>query len=126
MQRVIWWILILIPCVPAGAAPSWPASATQWNPVPVGVGIYEDALAGSGADNFDTPPPAGMDLVGGMDPDGNGPFATGFWYSTAEDLMFRMRVDGDPTRATAELGRPGVELIVSRTVDAVRKSITHR
>jgi creatinine amidohydrolase/Fe(II)-dependent formamide hydrolase-like protein len=35
-------------------------------------------------------------------------------------------VDGDPTRATAELGRPGVDLIVSRTVDAVRKSITHR
>lgn len=35
-------------------------------------------------------------------------------------------VDGDPTRATTELGRPGVELIVSRTVDAVRKSITHR
>ena len=35
-------------------------------------------------------------------------------------------VDGDPTRATAELGRPGVELIVSRTVDAVRKSITPR
>ena len=35
-------------------------------------------------------------------------------------------VDGDPTRATAELGRPGVELIVSRTVDAVRKSISHR
>ena len=35
-------------------------------------------------------------------------------------------VDGDPTRATAELGRPAAELIVSRTVDAVRKSITHR
>ena len=35
-------------------------------------------------------------------------------------------VDGDPTRATAELGRPGAELIVSRTVDAVRKSITPR
>jgi creatinine amidohydrolase/Fe(II)-dependent formamide hydrolase-like protein len=35
-------------------------------------------------------------------------------------------VDGDPSRATAELGRPGVELIVSRTVDAVRKSISHR
>jgi len=35
-------------------------------------------------------------------------------------------VDGDPTRASAELGRPGAELIVSRTVDAVRKSITHR
>lgn len=35
-------------------------------------------------------------------------------------------VDGDPTRATAGLGRPGAELIVSRTVDAVRKSITPR
>jgi creatinine amidohydrolase/Fe(II)-dependent formamide hydrolase-like protein len=38
----------------------------------------------------------------------------------------REGVDGDPSRATAELGRPGVELIVARTVDAVRKSITHR
>ncbi len=35
-------------------------------------------------------------------------------------------VDGDPTRATAELGRAGVELIVARTVDAIRKSITRR
>ena len=35
-------------------------------------------------------------------------------------------VDGDPTRATAELGRAGTDLIVSRTVDAIRKSITHR
>ena len=35
-------------------------------------------------------------------------------------------VEGDPTRATAELGRAGVELIVTRTADAVRKSITHR
>jgi creatinine amidohydrolase len=35
-------------------------------------------------------------------------------------------VDGDPSRATAELGRAGVELIVARTVDAIRKSITRR
>ena len=35
-------------------------------------------------------------------------------------------VDGDPSRATAELGRAGVDLIVSRTVDAIRKSITSR
>jgi len=35
-------------------------------------------------------------------------------------------VDGDPTRATAELGRAGTDLIVSRTVDAIRRSITHR
>ncbi len=33
---------------------------------------------------------------------------------------------GDPTRASAELGQLGVELIVSRTVEAIRKSIAHR
>lgn len=35
-------------------------------------------------------------------------------------------VSGDPTRASAELGRLGVEMIVSRTADAVRKSIARR
>jgi len=35
-------------------------------------------------------------------------------------------VDGDPSRATAELGRAGAELIVTRTVEAIRKSITPR
>jgi len=35
-------------------------------------------------------------------------------------------VSGDPRRASAELGQLGVELIVSRTVDAIRKSIAHR
>lgn len=35
-------------------------------------------------------------------------------------------VDGDPTRATAELGRAGADLVVARTVEAIRKSITHR
>ena len=32
-------------------------------------------------------------------------------------------VDGDPSRASAELGRPGVEMIVARTTEAIRKSI---
>jgi creatinine amidohydrolase/Fe(II)-dependent formamide hydrolase-like protein len=35
-------------------------------------------------------------------------------------------VSGDPTRSSAELGRLGVELIVTRTADAVRKSIARR
>ena len=35
-------------------------------------------------------------------------------------------VEGDPTRASAELGRVGADLIVSRTVDAIRKSILAR
>jgi len=35
-------------------------------------------------------------------------------------------VSGDPSRATAELGQLGVDLIVSRTVDAIRRSIAQR
>jgi creatinine amidohydrolase len=35
-------------------------------------------------------------------------------------------VSGDPSRASAELGRLGVELIVSRTVEAIKTSIARR
>jgi creatinine amidohydrolase/Fe(II)-dependent formamide hydrolase-like protein len=35
-------------------------------------------------------------------------------------------VNGDPRRASAELGQLGVDLIVTRTVDAVRKAISRR
>ena len=35
-------------------------------------------------------------------------------------------VAGDPTRATAEIGRVGTDLIVARTVDAIRKAIASR
>jgi len=35
-------------------------------------------------------------------------------------------VEGDPTRASVELGRLGVELIVARTVDAIKTSISRR
>lgn len=35
-------------------------------------------------------------------------------------------VEGDPSRASAELGRLGVELIVSRAVEAIKKSIARR
>lgn len=35
-------------------------------------------------------------------------------------------VSGDPTRASAELGQLGIEMIVTGTVDAVRKSIARR
>jgi len=35
-------------------------------------------------------------------------------------------VSGDPSRASAELGQLGVELIVSRTVEAIRKSVARR
>jgi creatinine amidohydrolase len=35
-------------------------------------------------------------------------------------------VDGDPSRASVELGQSGIELIVTRTLDAIRTSIAHR
>jgi creatinine amidohydrolase/Fe(II)-dependent formamide hydrolase-like protein len=35
-------------------------------------------------------------------------------------------VDGDPRRASAELGALGVDLIVARTVDAIRESVARR
>lgn len=35
-------------------------------------------------------------------------------------------VDGDPRRASAELGRLGVDLVVARTVDAIRQSSKRR
>jgi creatinine amidohydrolase len=35
-------------------------------------------------------------------------------------------VYGDPRRATAELGQPGLEMVVARTVDAIKASIARR
>jgi creatinine amidohydrolase len=35
-------------------------------------------------------------------------------------------VSGDPSRASAELGQIGVDLIVSRTVEAIKQSVTRR
>jgi creatinine amidohydrolase len=35
-------------------------------------------------------------------------------------------VHGDPRRASAELGQAGVDLIVTRTVDAIKKAVGHR
>jgi creatinine amidohydrolase/Fe(II)-dependent formamide hydrolase-like protein len=34
--------------------------------------------------------------------------------------------DGDPTRASAELGRLGVDLVVARTVEAIKTATNHR
>jgi len=35
-------------------------------------------------------------------------------------------VNGDPARSSAKLGMPGVELIVTRTVAAIRKAVAKR
>ena len=100
-----WWKIIFaaiailsVPWFTAGAVPTWPALDTDWNPVLVGGNVYLDALANSGSDNFDTPPPEPIDIVGGIDQSGRGPFAAGFWAQNAAELMFRMRVDNDPSR----------------------------
>lgn len=88
--------ILSISWVPAGAVPSWPGLDSGWDTVTIGGGMYVDARTGDPGDNFDTPPQGPVDIVGGIDQSANGPFAAGFWAQSAEDLMFRMRVDTDP------------------------------
>jgi hypothetical protein len=78
--------------------PSWPAADYLWSPVMVDGSLYVDAQADAG-DYYTSRPPKAMDIVGGRDPQGNGPFAAGFWVLGPADLMFRLRVDGDPTES---------------------------
>lgn len=88
---------VLVSTLPAGAVATWPVADTDWDAVIVGGSTYVDALTGHPGDNYDTPPQGPLDIVGGIDQSANGPFAAGFWAQTAGDLMFRMRVDTDPS-----------------------------
>jgi hypothetical protein len=58
--------------------------------------MYVDARTNDAWDNRGTPPQGPVDIVGGIDQSGHGPFAAGFWAQSAQDLMFRMRVDTNP------------------------------
>lgn len=98
-----WLNLVLgmmtISCIPwlsAQAAPSWPGLDSDWDVVTIGGATYIDARTNDAWDNRGTPPQGPVDIVGGIDQSGNGPFAAGFWSQNAEDLMFRMRVDTNP------------------------------
>ena len=43
------------------------------------------------------------------------------------DLFFiESGIDGDARRSSAEIGRQGLDLIVTRTVDAIRKATARR
>jgi hypothetical protein len=99
MVIVISLFLLGLLSASARADVTWPASDNLWNPVLVGGSPYVDAQADSGFDSYDTKPPKPMDIVGGTDPQGDGPFAAGFWSVDATNIMFRMRVDGDPSQA---------------------------
>lgn len=88
--------ILCISWLPAGAVPSWPGLDSDWDVVTIGGGIYIDARTNDAWDNHDTPPQGPVDIVGGIDQSGNGPFAAGFWSQSTEDIMFRMRVDTNP------------------------------
>ena len=66
----------------------------------IGANPYTDALYVGGNPNNDTfatpPEPEMLDLVGGIDHHGAGPFPTGYWFRDTDNLMFRMRVDNEP------------------------------
>jgi len=80
-----------------GQAVSWPAN-NDWNPVTYQGSLYIDPLnQGPGTDRYATPPsPLGLDLVGGTDSNGNGPFGTAFWGDDGDNLLFRIRLDDEP------------------------------
>lgn len=100
MKRLnLIWSVIAILCVsaiPAAAVPSWPGLDSDWDIVTIGGAAYVDARTNDAWDNRDTPPQGPVDIVGGIDQSGNGPFAAGFSAQSAGDLMFRMRVDTNP------------------------------
>ena len=107
-----WSTLILgviaISCVPwlsAGAVPSWPGLDSNWDVVTIGGATYIDARTNDAWDNRGTPPQGPVDIVGGIDQSGNGPFAAGFWTQSVDDLMFRMRVDTNPNVGGSSFGR---------------------
>jgi len=87
--------------VSPGATVTWPNN-NQWTPLEVGGSLYADKVTVGGnpfGDVYDTPPnPEYTDIVGGIDSQGNGPFAAGFWYKDATHLMFRIRVDNEPSK----------------------------
>lgn len=102
---------LLLGLLPAGTglAISWPGDA-EWTALTYGLDLYVDALAtaSGGDDNFVTiPEPEVLDLVGGYDHHGAGPFAAGFSYQDNDYLMFRIRVDNEPT-----LAGPGADQLV--------------
>jgi len=78
--------------------PTWPAADNLWSPVLFGPSLDGDAQADTG-DYYATRPAKPLDIVGGFDPQGEGPFAAGFWSLGPADLMFRIRVDGNPSQS---------------------------
>lgn len=83
---------------PATDAFAWPAT---WTPVYRGANYYTDYAYPSGtSDIVNTPPQPAVDIVGGIDSSGKGPFPSLYWYQDGTNIMFGMRLDADPTSHT--------------------------
>ena len=93
--------VVLCYAAAAPAAPvTWPAD-NAWTPATRGAALYVDKLTDGGNpynDYYSTPPsPEYTDIVGGTDAASQGAFAAGFWSNNGTDIMFRIRVDGQPS-----------------------------
>jgi hypothetical protein len=89
-------LVILAMCSVLQADPSWPADG-DWIPIMVNGLPYADAPVTPPDIVAAAPSPAQMNLVGGLDGASDPEFfPTAFVYVSADDIMFRMRVDGDP------------------------------
>jgi hypothetical protein len=93
-------VVVLAMCSVLQADPSWPDDG-DWIPITVDGLPYADALSPP-EDIFasDSEPPQ-LNIVGGTDGISNPVefFPAAFVYVSADDIMFRMRVDGDPGTA---------------------------
>ena len=82
----------------AQAVPTWPVS---WTAVTVGGNNYVDPHYDEvPGDNRVTPPNDRTDLIGGTDHHGN-TFGTAYYANDGVNLMFRVRITGDPTQGSS-------------------------
>lgn len=79
--------------------PAWPATDGDWTVVNVGGSPYVDVQCAEAIEEvWSSCDPDPIDLVGGTDLN-NSFYPTLYWALEGGDLMFRMRVDNDPTQA---------------------------
>lgn len=79
----------------------WPDNWSTNSGLNPGPGVWRPITVSNGAavyaDSLDDVNPNPTDIVGGIDHHGNGPYPAGFYYFDETNLMFRIRLEGDPT-----------------------------
>ena len=99
-QLLVTGVVVLTAGATLQADPIWPDDL-DWTPVLVSGIPYIDALDSPDDVYAASTSPDQMNLVGGLDGNSAVLFPTAFFYADNDNLMFRMRVDGNPTGANS-------------------------